>query len=279
MKNDRNTYEKVITPPGRLSVNRKELWNYRELIYFFAWRDIKIKYKQTLLGFLWAVLQPLIMALIFTAVIGKAIQQNSSIDIPYPVFILSGMMLWNFFSSSLSNAAQSMVLNASIIKKIYFPRLIIPLSSIITAGFDFLMTLVILIPFLLYFQTPVYLHVVYTFPLAICITILSSAGLGMLISAMNIKYRDFRYVIPFLIQALFFLTPVIYPANITDNRILLLLLYFNPMASAIELFRMMFMPEVVISIEIWISMAMALLFFFAGLLYFKKTEYYFADLV
>jgi lipopolysaccharide transport system permease protein len=267
-----------INPASKISLGLKELWQYRELFYFFTWRDIKVKYKQTVLGFAWAILQPLFMTLIFTIFLGDIISSKVEISLPYPVFVLSGMLLWGIFSSGLSNAANSMVNNANIIKKIYFPRLIIPMSSILVALFDFLMAFIVFIPFIIFYDTFLYIHSIFLIPLSIIITVLASFGLGTFLSALNIKYRDFRYIVPFFIQALLFLTPVIYPGNITSNIFIKWIIRLNPMTSAIEVFRASFNSSYSFTIDFWISLCVALFLFFAGLFYFRKTEHYFADL-
>lgn len=270
--------EYEIKPKEKLSLGLDELWQYRELFYFFTWRDVKVKYKQTFLGFAWAVLQPLFMAFIFTLFLGDVITSKVELPLPYPVFVLSGMILWNVFSNGLSNAANSMVINANIIKKIYFPRLIIPMSAILVALFDFLMAFIVFIPFLIFYNTFFQLKAIIFIPLALFITILASFGIGTFLSALNIKYRDFRYVIPFLIQALLFITPVIYPSNITSNIFIKWIVKINPMTSAIEAFRASFIKEYALTEDFYISLFVALLLFFVGLYYFRKTEHYFADL-
>lgn len=270
--------EYEIKPKNKFTIGLSELWQYRELFYFFTWRDVKVKYKQTILGFAWAILQPLFMTLIFTLFLGKVIASQVNIPIPYPVFVLSGMILWNVFSNGLTNAANSMVSNASIIKKIYFPRLIVPMSAILVALFDFIMAFIIFIPFLIYYDLFFSLKAVFFIPLALLITVMASFGIGTFLSALNIKYRDFRYVIPFLVQSLLFITPVIYPGNITSNIFIQWLVKINPMTSAIESFRASFIKDYTIGQDFLISISMALILFFVGLFYFRKTEHYFADL-
>ncbi|MFN4234266.1 MAG: ABC transporter permease [Bacteroidia bacterium] len=270
--------EYEIKPKEKLSLGLDELWQYRELFYFFTWRDVKVKYKQTVLGFAWAVLQPLFMALIFTLFLGDVIASKVELSLPYPVFVLSGMILWNVFSNGLSNAANSMVNNANIIKKIYFPRLIIPMSAILVALFDFIMAFIVFIPFLFYYKIFFQLKAILFIPLSLLITILASFGIGTFLSALNIKYRDFRYVIPFLIQALLFITPVIYPSNITSNIFIKWIVKINPMTSAIEAFRASFIKEYTLTGDFYFSLSIALAMFFVGLYYFRKTEHYFADL-
>lgn len=270
--------EYEIKPQKGLSLNFKELWQYRELFYFFTWRDIKVKYKQTALGFVWAILQPFLMMLIFTVFFNQMLDVSSD-NVPYPVFTYSGLMLWTVFSSGVSNSGNSMVTNAHIIKKIYFPRLIIPMSSILVAVFDYLMAFLVFIGLLIYYHVDISLTKALIYiPLSILITIIAVFGTGSLLAALNVKYRDFRYVIPFMIQFLMFLSPVIYPISEIKNQWVKLLVSLNPMSGAIEISRISFEGSLVDVDLIFISCASALVLFFAGLLYFKKTESYFADI-
>jgi lipopolysaccharide transport system permease protein len=270
--------EYEIKPAGSLSLGLKELWEFRELFYFFTWRDIKVKYKQTVLGFAWAILQPLLMTGIFSVFFGKALNVPSDF-IPYPVFVYSGLLLWNIFSTGITGAGNSMVTNANIIKKIYFPRLIIPASSVLVALFDFAAAFMIFVGLLIYYQVPVdILKVICFMPAGLLITVISTFGLGSLLAALNVKYRDFRYVIPFLIQSLLFLTPVIYPLGILRHEWMKFIISLNPMFSAIEFFRCGLTSKPVDFLFVSISMTSALLFFLFGIFYFRKTEYYFADL-
>lgn len=253
-----------------------ELWQYRELFYFFTWRDIKIKYKQTVLGFLWSILQPLLMMVIFTFFFGRALNIPSQ-SLPYPVYVFSGLLIWNMFSTGLTNASNSMVNNSAIIKKIYFPRLIIPVSSILVAFFDFLMAFIIYVGLLLFYQQPVFWHAVFIWPLTILVTVVATLGMGSWLAALNVKYRDFRYVIPFLVQVLFFLTPVIYPMSLLKYPLLQYILACSPMYAAIELFRY---PLTGVLPDIYFlstSLISGLCFLFAGVFDFKKTEDFFAD--
>jgi len=256
--------------------NFKEIWNYKELFYFFTWRDIKIKYKQTAFGFLWAILQPLFMMVIFTLFLGRGLNIPSQ-DLPYPIFVFSGLLLWNTFSAGLTNSANSMVNNAQIIKKIYFPRLVIPVSSILVALFDFLMTFILFVPLLIFYQQPVSLVAIWSWPLAIVVCLIATVGPGTLLAALNVKYRDFRYVIPFLVQVLFFLTPVIYPVSVLKYPSLQYVLALSPMYSAIELFRY---PLTGVELNLTFLMVSLISNFFlllVGLIYFKRTEDFFAD--
>ncbi|MEO7989461.1 MAG: ABC transporter permease [Chryseolinea sp.] len=275
---ENNEYYFEIKPKVAFSLNLKELFEYKELFYFFTWRDVKVKYKQTALGFLWAVLQPLIMMAIFTFFMGKTLKiQPDSMD--YPVFAFSGLILWTVFSSGVTNAGNSMVSNAQIIKKIYFPRLIIPVSSIFVAVFDFFIAFLVFIVLLLAFHQPVNIGQAFLFwPLGLIITIISTFGPGCLLAALNVKYRDFRYVIPFMVQALLFVTPVIYPVSMVSQVWVKYVLAINPMYAAITLFRLPMMQQLSDPSLVWISLSSGVLFFFIGLTYFRKTEMYFADL-
>lgn len=270
-------FEFVVDADRRRLLAWKELWSYKELFYFFTWRDIKIKYKQTVLGFAWAVLQPLMMMIIFTFFFGRALNIPSN-NLPYPIFVFSGLLLWNMFSSGLTGSSNSMVNNAPIIKKIYFPRLIIPVASILVALFDFLMAFTLFLALLLFYKQTVSIQASWAWPLAVVLTIIATLGPGCLLSALNVKYRDFRYVIPFLVQVLFFLTPVIYPVELLDYPILKYLLACSPMYAAVELFRYPLTGILVDSSLLFISITSGMLWLIFGVAYFRRTEDFFADL-
>lgn len=268
--------EYTIEPSEGRVLEWSELWRYRELFYFFTWRDIKIKYKQTVLGFLWAVLQPLFMMVIFTFFFGKALNIPSQ-NLSYPIYVFSGLLIWNLFSTGLSSASNSMVNNASIIKKIYFPRLIIPVSSILVALFDFLMAFILFIPLLLFYQQSVFWFAIIIWPMAILVSIVATLGLGAWLAALNVKYRDFRYVIPFLIQVLFFLSPVIYPISLLKYPVLQYILACSPMLAAVELFRYPLTGIFPDGYFLGISLLSGVVLLVIGVLYFKRTEDFFAD--
>lgn len=265
----------IILPPGRLSLGLKEIWRYRELFYFFTWRDIKVKYKQTYLGIAWALLQPLALMFLFSFLFKRAGLHVTSIR--YEIFVLSGLIVWNLFHSSVSNAAESMISQANIIKKIYFPRLIIPGSALLVALFDFCIAFMIFLAFCIYFQQAIHFSAIFIFPLGITLTLFASFGIGTFLSALNLKYRDFRYVVPFMLQVLFFASQVFYSLNETSSGIFKYLLATNPMNGIIELFRFPLTGQLNIHV-LAISLASTIIFTFIGLFYFRKTEAYFADL-
>ena len=275
--------EYEIKPHRKFDFGLTELWSYKELFYFFAWRDIKVKYKQTVLGFLWAILQPFITMLVFAFFFGKMVQ-SSSLNMPYPVFVLSGLLMWNIFSSGVVNAGNSMIHNSNIIKKIYFPRLIIPLSAILVSVFDFLMAFVIFLAVMIYFKFKSNLDIhwisfILLLPVSIVISCIASFGVGTLLAALNIKYRDFRYLIPFMIQTLLFVTPDIYPINIVEPSYLKQILALNPVYAAIEILRGGMTGIFPNNDLILISIISSLVLLFVGIFIFRKTEYYFADLI
>lgn len=270
--------EYIIERQHKFSLGLKELVRYRELFYFFTWRDIKVKYKQAALGFLWAILQPLLMMLIFTLIFSKGLKVSSE-GIPYPVFALSGLIIWNIFSAGLLSSANSMVANANIIKKIYFPRLIIPMSSILTALFDFCFALLVYIGVIIWFgHATDWVRVLYCLPLSILLTVFTTFGMGTFLAALNVKYRDFQYVIPFLIQFLLFVNPVLYSSKIFQDGILAWFMKLNPLANAINLSRSAFTGNPIDWAGVMYSFGVALIIFFIGVYTFRKTEAYFADL-
>lgn len=271
--------EYQIRPKDSFSLGLKELWQYRELFYFFTWRDVKVKYKQAVLGISWAVLQPLILMLIFTLVFNKGLKIQPAEGLPYPVFAFSGLLVWQIFSGGLSNAANSMLANANIIKKIYFPRLIIPLSAILTVLVDFLFAFLIFAGLLLYYEVSFnpFLWLLFL-AMSLALTFLATSGLSLFIAAWNVKYRDFQYVIPFLVQVLFFISPVLYDAKQFEGSFLEILLKLNPMSGAIHLSRAAFLGQSVDWMLVGWSTLSAVIWFVIGIITFRKMEAYFADL-
>ena len=205
----------IIEPPTKFGFGSiKELWQYRELIYFFTWRDLKVRYKQTVIGVLWALLQPLVIMVIFSVFFGYFARIPSD-DIPYPIFVYVGLLLWQFFSGTLTDISNCLVTEREIITKIYFPRLILPISTSLTRFIDFLIASSILVGMMIYYGYLPRFSGFLILPLLLLITFVASLGLGMILASLNARYRDVRYVLPFFIQSLFFITPVIYPSSIT----------------------------------------------------------------
>ena len=271
-------FELEIKPQGKFTLGLNELWQYRELFYFFTWRDIKVRYKQATLGILWAAMQPLSMMLLFTLIFSRGLKVSSD-GLPYPIFAFSGLMIWNIFSNGLLNASSSMVANANIIKKIYFPRLIIPLSSILTALFDFLFAFGVFIGLLIYYQMPfsIWKFLIFT-PLSLLLTVITTFGLGTLLASLNVKYRDFQYALPFMIQFLLFLNPVLYSTKTFDNIVVQWMMRLNPIAGAIDLMRSVFTAGVIDWTIIGGQFCVATIVLILGIYFFRKTEAYFADI-
>ena len=270
--------EFIIENKSKFTLGGRELWQYRELFYFFTWRDIKVRYKQATLGILWAAMQPISMMLLFTLIFSRGLKVGSD-GLPYPIFAFSGLMIWNIFSNGLLNAASSMVANANIIKKIYFPRLIIHLSSILTALFDFLFAFGAFIGLLIYYQLPFSFWKLLVFtPLSILLTVITTFGLGTLLASLNVKYRDFQYALPFMIQFLLFLNPVLYSTRTFDNQFLQWVMWLNPIAGAIELMRSIFIEAAFNWSAIGAQFLVAIVLLFLGVYFFRKMEAYFADI-
>jgi lipopolysaccharide transport system permease protein len=272
--------EYQIRPKEKFEIGLRELWQYRELFYFFTWRDIRVKYKQTFFGFAWAVFQPLMFMFLFTLIFKKAIGNNTYADsaIPYPLFAYSGLILWNIFSIGVSTAGTSMVSNANIIRKIYFPRLIIPISAILVALFDFAMTIPLLIGMLIWYGICPSVHAIWQIPAGILLAFIATIGPGTLLASLNVKFRDFRYIIPFVVQIMLFATPVIYPENHFSQRWVQEVFALNPMSAAITLFRSGITGQSLDPVLFSISLCSAIFFFLLGIYVFRKTEAYFADL-
>lgn len=258
--------------------NFSELWRFRELFYTFAWRDIKLRYKQTALGVAWVLFQPLVSTVIFTVFFGNFAKIPSQ-GLPYPIFVLLGLVFWQFFSNSVSHASSSFIENEALVKKVYFPREILPLSVIVTASIDFLISLAMLACFFVYFQIIPNLGFMLVLPFMVFITVLSAAGLGLLLSSVNIKYRDVRYILPFFLQLLIFITPVIYPLTIVRPSFQYLLA-LNPMTGVIDTLRSTLTTGTIAKPEmLLISLVSSLLIFALGMWYFRATERFFADIL
>jgi len=263
---------------GWIPVNFKELWAFRELLYFLAWRDIKVKYKQTVLGAAWVILQPLITMIVFSILFGKLAKVPSD-GIPYPIFVYAGLLPWNYFSSTLSNSGNSLVASSNLITKVYFPRLIIPASASLSSLLDFLVASIILIGMMFFYHfTPNTLGIV-MIPVLVFLTFIIAVGCGLWLSALNVEYRDFQYVTPFLVQIWMFVTPVIYPITLFPEKYRWIL-SLNPMGGIIGAFRAVTLGYQQINWDLlFISSGVGFLIFFTGLLYFRKVERSFADVI
>ena len=270
----------VIRPKKRLAIDWKELKEYRELFFYFAWRDVKVRYKQTAIGILWAVLQPFIQMVVFTLFFNKAVGvQTGSANVPYAIFSFTGLLFWNYFSQALQRSANSLVDNQAVVTKVYFPRVIPPISSTIVSLIDFAFAGLIFIGLLFYFQfTPSALGIALIIP-AILVTFIAATGPGLFLAAVNVKYRDVKQALPFLVQTGLFLTPVIYPVTAIPQRFQWLL-YLNPMTGVSNAVRSSFLGDGVIDWPLTaLSVLVAVLMFVGGLYYFKGREKEFADII
>jgi len=266
-----------ISPPKKwIPVNLRELWNYRELLFSFTWRDIKIRYKQTALGFLWAIIQPLFMMIIFTVFFGRLAKIPSD-GIPYPLFVLAALLPWTLFSEGITRSTSSMITNASIMTKVYFPRLIMPISGVLSPLVDFVFSFSILIVMMALYGFIPTLNIL-ILPLFILLALATSLGIGLWLSALNVQYRDFQYTIPFLIQLGLFASPVVYPASLVPESVRFLY-GLNPMAGVIEGFRWALLGTEMPSAMILVSVGMVVVLLVSGAFYFRKMEQYYADVV
>jgi lipopolysaccharide transport system permease protein len=255
----------------------RELWAYRELVYFLAWRDVKVRYKQTVLGVLWAVLQPLFTMVVFTVLFGQLAKIPTD-GMPGPVFYFSALVPWIYFSSTVSNAGMSLVANSTLLTKIYFPRIILPAAAAASNLMDFLISSVFLLGFVLYYGMPLGWSLL-LWPVLVVLVTLLSFSLGTIFAALNVKYRDIKYALPFFIQLLMFATPIIYPASMIPERFRWILA-LNPLSGIVEAFRYSVAP---VRGPDWnlvgLSVAASVVLFAAGVVYFRSTEKAMADLV
>jgi lipopolysaccharide transport system permease protein len=261
---------------GWRSLDVKELWAYRELLWVLTLRDIKVRYKQTVLGVAWAVIQPVMTMVVFSIFFGRLAQMPSN-GLPYPVFVYTALLPWTFFANAITYSSNSVVSSSSLISKAYFPRLIIPLSSVGAGLVDFIISAGMLLLIMIIYGVGWTSNLLMA-PVLMLAVIFTALGVGTLISALTVSYRDFRYVIPFLIQIWMFVTPVVYPASLVPER-WQSLFYLNPMAGLIEGFRSAFLGTPFDEMALWISCAMAVLVFLMGVLYFEKVERRFADII
>ncbi|MEO6974564.1 MAG: ABC transporter permease [Gallionella sp.] len=256
----------------------RDLWRYRELFFFLAWRDILVRYKQTVIGIVWALGRPLLTMLVFTLVFSKLAKLPSG-GVPYPILVFAALLPWQFFSSAFSGAGESLISNAGMISKVYFPRLVVPASAVIVAFVDFLISVIILVGLMIWYGFAPNLRML-TLPLFIFIAFAAAMGAGLWIAALNVKYRDFRIIVPFVVQFGLYISPVGFSSNIVPEK-WRLLYSVNPMVGVIDGFRwailggntQLYWPGFLL------SLALVLMILFTGIIYFRKTEKTFADVI
>jgi lipopolysaccharide transport system permease protein len=258
-------------------LNLRELKEYKDLLYFLVLRDITVKYKQTVFGGLWAIIQPFFSMVVFTLFFGKLAKMPSD-GVPYPIFNYSALVAWAYFAHSVTGSVQSLIGNAGLISKVYFPRLMIPLTPLLAGLLDFLIAFVVLIGMMLYFKIYPTVYIL-LLPFLVVLMMLAAGGAGMLLAALNAKYRDIGYTVPFLVQLWMFLSPIVYPSSMVPEKYRLLYA-LNPMVGIIEGFRSALLgttafPTVMVVFSAFVSM----LLFLSGMFYFKQTERYFADII
>lgn len=268
---------RIRPPRGWAALELREVWDYRELLYFLAWRDVKIRYKQTVLGIAWVVLQPLATTLIFTVIFGNLAKIPSE-NLPYAVFAMAGLIPWNYFSAAFSRGGASLVGNANLISKVYFPRLIIPISSILGGLIDSAIVFVVLLVLMLFYGI-VPTWAVVTLPLFLLLAVATALGVSLWLSALNVQYRDVGYLVPFIAQFWMYATPVVYPASMIPEQ-WRLLYSLNPMTGVVEGFRWaLFGTGQGPGLELAVSVATVVLLVVSGLYFFKRMEETFADVV
>lgn len=262
---------------GWRAIDLKEVWDYRELMMIFAWRDLKVRYRQTLLGAVWVMGQPLVSMLIFTLIFGRVAKLGVTTSTPYPVFVLAGLLLWNFVAGAINHVGNSLIGASYLISKAYFPRLVVPLSNIITNLVDFAIAAVLLVPVMLWYRVLPGIEVLLV-PLFVLLATVFAFGLGLWIAALNVEYRDIRIVIPWILQIAMYVTPVVYPLSALPEKYRVLAA-LNPMAGIVEGFRAtLFGTPIPYTALLW-SIGVSLLLLFSGAFYFRRVERRFADIL
>ena len=267
----------VIEPNnGWSALDLRDLWAFRELLYFLTWRDVKVRYKQTELGVAWAIIQPLFTMLIFTLFFGRLAGVPSD-NVPYPIFAFTGLLAWTFFSNAITSSGNSLVGSAHLITKVYFPRMIIPGAAVAAGLVDFAIAFVILVLLMIYYGVGITLNIL-MFPVMVLLTTLLALGTGMWLSALNVKYRDVRFALPFMVQLWMYLSPVIYPASFLPVKLRSLLL-LNPMTGIIEGFRSALLGRPFNWIALAVSTVITLILLIYSSYSFRRMEKSFADIV
>jgi lipopolysaccharide transport system permease protein len=271
--------DEIVLKPGRSERNYfRDLWRFRELFYILAWRDLAVRYKQTVIGVAWAVIRPLLMMAVFTVVFGKIAKLPSG-GVPYPVLVFAGMLPWQFFATALSESSNSLISNTNLISKIYFPRLIVPASSVITSLVDFAITCVLLaIMMAIYGVVPSWQIVV--LPFFVLLAFFAATGFGLWLSALNVEYRDFRYIVPFIVQFGLYISPVGFNSDVVPEK-WRLLYSLNPMVGVIDGFRWCLLggDRALDWTGVAMSSGLVLIVLWTGLRYFRRTERSFADVI
>jgi lipopolysaccharide transport system permease protein len=261
---------------GLAALNLRDLWIYRELVFFMIWRTLKVRYKQTLLGAAWAVIQPLMTMIVFNFIFGNVAKVPTD-DIPYPIFSYTALLPWGLFTTALNQASRSLTANQNMVTKIYFPRLVLPISSVLAGLVDFGIAFIILVGLMFYYGVTPAWNVLWTLPLFILLSIITALGVALWLSAINVQYRDVNYALPFLTQFWLFITPVAYSASVISEK-WQLVYSLNPMAGVVNGFRWALLgagtgPDV----GLWISIGISLVILVSGLFYFRNMERTFAD--
>lgn len=267
----------VVRSGRRLPLDLAELWEYRELLFFFVWRDLKVRYRQTLLGAAWAVIQPFVTMVVFSIFLGRLVGVPSD-GVPYPLFVFAALVPWTFVGQGVSHSANSLVGSHNLIRKVYFPRLVIPIAAVLAGLMDFVIAFAVVLAMMGYFGIPPTARVLWILPL-LALAVLTALATGLWLSALNVRYRDVRYVVPFLLQVWLFSTPVAYPSSLIDEpwRTLYAL---NPMVGVVEGYRWALVgggaaPGALVAV----SAAVVIVALAAGLAYFRRAERTFADVV
>ena len=272
----------IIQPSqGWVALNLREIWHYRELLYILVWRDVKVRYKQTALGVFWVVLQPVVSMLVFSGIFGALLNVPSG-SIPYPLFAFAALLPWNYFAGSLTRSSNSLVGNANLITKIYFPRLLIPLSGVLSGLVDFAVSIAVMLVLMMLYRIEI-TPAILLLPVFLLLALLTALGFGLWLAALNVRYRDVMYLVPFLVQIWMYLTPVIYSPDLIPAPFRILL-GLNPMTLVVEGFRWAFFGQAAATLETpaWIyalSLVVMLVALVTGLMFFRRTERTFADIV
>ena len=283
--NDARTAVGTLTPPtlvicprkGSAALRLQDLWEYRELLLFLTWRDIKVRYKQTVFGAAWAIVQPVMSMVVFSVFFGRLAAMPSD-GVPYPLFSFSALVPWTFFASALSASSNSLVGSASLLSKVYFPRLVIPFSSVLVGVVDFLLAFVVLVMMILWFGHIPSWHVMWL-PFLLLLALVTALGVGLWLSALNVQFRDIRYVIPYMVQLWMFATPIVYPSSLLKEP-WRTLYGLNPMTGVVEGFRWALVgTNTAPGAMLAVSTVAAVVVFVSGAYYFKAMEKTFADLV